>query len=388
VSSVIRSPHYHAVWQETETLNVITEPVQNEGIDGSYSRVLELDIGDLIEVSKGDTIRLVQHERISDVSTTQFGGTISEINATSYPNKAILTCLSQMERLLKVPTADHDLSGRTDGSAVRWILEQCNIDFDATDIKSAGYVLGAIRPVYWLKDQPAFEIIQQIDEVFGYRTIDIENNRPVRFKVKWDAHNADVEYTYTRGVDCEYWGNQRTQGGKSAIVNVVNVTGLNWTNEEDDGGDGCSRTVWARAYGVNAALGDDEYNRGMPFSSDIIQSEDLAKTVARRLIRQFNREPDTITLVALNDLNVRPGTVIGVSDDAYGIDLDLTAANYPFLVTNVDRRGDEMTLQCTHTEPVGTYDVLESGVQRVCNKNGTTTTTDPTPWEDDGTGTD
>ena len=387
MANVVRHPVYRMTVEDPPNseievpVELYSDPVQSEAI-GQITRVLTVEIADEPSIFRGQECTLYQDETLGSTSEIMFKGVIHNTEATAFPNVVKWHCVSYKARLRKVPTYDHDLSGMTDGEAVMHALDQCNVPYNIADIADSGYVLGAIRPVYWLKDQPGHELIAQIDNIFGFATIDIGASTAIRFKQKRTPLNADVEYTYTQGVDAHYENIVRTQGGADDLVNVVNVTGLSWTYEEDEPeADGCTRSYWARAYGFHELLGDDEFNRGYMFSSDFIQSERLAKRTARNIIRDKNRTPDIIRLTALNDLNVRCGTVIGVSDTAYGIDLPGGAGTNPYMVESIVRTGDSMTCIAIGGS-AGEFDELESGIERVCNKNGTSTTTDPPPWED------
>ena len=388
MSNVYRSVYYRLRVEdppnsEIQVPVIITgDPIVTERLTGTVTRVLQVQVNDTTGFDRGQEIDLFKYETVGATTEVQFHGVIHEIEGTP----PVWTCVSYKARTRRVPTGDHNLTGMTDGEAVMHVLDQCNVPYTAADILESGYVLGQVRPVYWHKDQPGSDLIRQIDEVFGFTTIDIANGRMIRFPVKWTPLNADITHTYTQGVDPTFWSNRRRRSGADDIINQVNVTGLSWTPEEDDAdfatGSGCTLTYWGRAEGANANLGSTiNRSRGQSYSSDFIQSEALAKSVARRLIRLGNRMPDTITLVTLNDITVYPGVVIGVQDTQAGNDLTAVATSAPFLVTAVDRRGEEMTLNCM-AGGAGTWDTLTSGLQKVCNKDGSTTTTDPAPWED------
>jgi hypothetical protein len=88
------------------------------------------------------------------------------------------------------------------------------------------------------------------------------------------------------------------------------------------------------------------------------------------MMRWYNRQPDTLTVQSLNDPNVNCGSVIGVKDEAYGIDLTADADETPYLILTIDRRGDEMTLNCLGGA-AGDTGTITSGVEKVCNATST-----------------
>jgi hypothetical protein len=156
----------------------------------------------------------------------------------------------------------------------------------------------------------------------------------------------------------------RRLGGKDQIQNRWEVRGVEYKSG------GCDLQPWALATGSNPRLGATQRVSRQSFQSDIIQSSRLARMVARRLMRWYNREGDEVTIETLNDPDITPGRVIGVRDAVYGIGL---AALAPYTVVTIDRQGSFMTLTCVGGA-AGNVGTITGGLDRKCNK---TTTEEP-----------
>jgi hypothetical protein len=347
-------------------VDLAAPPAQNEQLEGWTTYVCEAELADQPDLALGQSVRLAQVDFDAAQQAVQFRGIVDHIAVSSFEHRVVLTCTGPLARLRRVPTGDHDLTGMTDGQAVMHVLNSCNISYTAADIQDAGYVLGAQVPVIWHRDQPGWEIVRELDRVFGMATIEIGDGRIVRFAYDRAPGASLISRTFERGVDATFWRNERDYGALDAIQNVWQVTGASW-----DGADGCHYTVWARAEGANPAFDSPNVRvRRQDFSSEIIQDQALAEAVARRMMRWYNRQPDEVTIETLNDPNITPGDVVGVIDPVYGIGLTSAA---PYLVLAVDRRGQEMTLSCVGG-PAGSEGTVTSGVEKRCNKTTSNTT--------------
>ena len=335
-------------------------PVQNEQLEGWTTYVCEAELEDQPALALGQSVSLAQVDFDAAQQAAQFRGIVDHISAASFEHRVVLTCTGPLARLRRVPTSDHTLTGMTDGQAIKHVLDSCNISYAAADIQDAGYVLGAQAPIVWHRDQPGWEIVRELDRVFGMATLEIGNGRIVRFAYDRAPSAALISRTFERGVDATFWRNERDYGSLDAIQNVWQITGASW-----EGSDGCQYTVWARAEGANPALDSPSVRiRRQEFASDVIQDQALAEAVARRMMRWYNRQPDELVIETLNDPTISPGDVVGVIDPVYGIGLTTAA---PYLVLAVDRRGHEMTLTCVGGA-AGSEGTVTSGVEKRCNK--------------------
>ena len=356
VAPVERLTHYRYKLADIQ-YEITGTPVQNEYLEGAITRSLDVELYD--EPTLATNLQADLYQDIGAVTTPQFKGHSNRISASAFPHRVVITNVGPLARLRQCPTRNHNLTGMTDGAAVRYILFHCNINFVDANIQSNGYTLGEVQPIYWLRDMPGAEMIAELDRVFGMATIEIENGIILRFPYDRVPDEADITKTYTVGVDAEVYEDQRDRGDLDAITNIWQVGGLSWTSDDEEG---ITSTIWARGEADNAAFNPGDRNRAGSFQSDIIQSQSLAEYIATRLMRWWNRQPDEITVVADNDISVRPGTVIGLHDDAYGLDLTAGADENPYLVLTVDRRGDDMTLHCVGGE-AGAIGTVTSGIE-------------------------
>ena len=377
VAPVERDTHYRYKLADIQ-YEITGTPVQNEYLEGAITRSLDVELYD--EPALATNLQADLYQDIGAVTTPQFKGHSNKISASAHPHRVVITNVGPLARLRQCPTRNHNLTGMTDGQIVRYILFHCNINFQDANIQSANYVVGAIEPVYWLRDMPGAELIQELDRIFGMATIEIENGIILRFPYERAPSTANITKTYTVGVDAEIYDDQRARGDLDAITNIWQVTGLSYTTPESEGGDGATRTIWARGEADNPAFNTGDRNRSGSFQSSIIQSQSLAEYVVRRLMRWWNRQPDEITVIADNLISVRPGTVIGFKDPVYGIDLPAGAVNTPYLVLTVDRRGDDMTLQCVGG-PAGALGTITSGIEVIQNDDDSPGTSVPPPFD-------
>lgn len=336
-----------------ENVMITTDvPVRTqEQLEDSVTYVAEFNvIEETTPLSSNMTLQIDQLNRMlvddDGVQTRRmFTGIINHIEGTSYPNEATVTCTGRLARLRLTRTADLDLTGMTDGEAVMEILDRCGISYDPDDIFDYGYQLGQIEKVVWQKGTPASQMIQELDRVFSMATIEIGTGRVVRIpysRVPYDYSNSAIAAEFRRGdANTEFYENNRGRGDIEAIQNYWRVNGLSYQGAENTDAEGCNYTYFAVGQDAHAKLGAGVFIGPNEFSSDIIQSEALAKQIARRMMRWYNREPDTIRIVTLNNIFINVGDVVAVFDPAWGIDLTGTKR---YLVLNISRDGDDMTI--------------------------------------------
>jgi hypothetical protein len=207
MTALIRRPLYQFKLNGV-VVELAADPVQNEALEGTITRSVDFELKDKPTLATNVPVDLNLVERIASTTIPQFSGWTNKRSGQSYPNRAILPCVGPLSRFRRVPVlGDHDLTGMTDGEAWMHIADACNVPYDAGDIQDAGYVLGAIRPIYWLKNQKAHEFIAELDMVFGMATIEIGDGRVIRFAYDRVPDAANIGTTYTRGaIDAEVLG--------------------------------------------------------------------------------------------------------------------------------------------------------------------------------------
>jgi hypothetical protein len=350
------------------------EVLVNEAMD-NLCRVAEFQIAEQPAVTpeEGDpvVIYLLNLDDEPDTAQYVFGGKINAIEVQSQPWSMVIRCTDQLELLRRVPTADHNLTGMTDGEAVMEVLDGCQIDYDPADIFDYGYVLGAEVPVKWLAGVTGAQVIQEINAVFGTVLLTIGNNRVIRVPIQLPPADATGSYReYERGVSADWAAHGRSHGERDAIQNFWMVRGASIPSGADDE---CQSQPWANAVHGNPQLGSRRVRvTGQEFQSDLIQDESLAEFVVRMMMRRTNRLQETAVLEELDDPNVHSATLLTLVDNTYGIE---TGAGRNAVVTSVDRTGHRMTVTC-QCGPPGNEGTVTTGVEKVCNDTHTDTDID------------
>lgn len=354
----------------------------SQALAGSVTTVAEVALAEVPDGIETATVARIHQLDIGQAGTElgaptrqQFIGQVNIIDADSSPQGCRLTCTGRLARLRRSPLTNHDLTGFTDVEAASYILDICNVPFDEADISGWGYELGQRAPVLWTAGQTGADMLSELDRVFNCSTLEMSSGRVIRFPYHLSPYQyTDPDYaaTYRKGATgVAFYGNHRTRGDMDRIFNRWEVTGLSWSGEEDTADEGNRYQIYAVAYNENEKLGTSVYVPGT-FQSDLIQTEDLAKAIAIRLMEENNREPDTERIEAGNNLNVCCGSLLLVKDGTPGIDLD---QDRRYLVTNITREWDYMSLDVIGgaTGEVGT---VVSGIWKETPEGRTDTGTD------------
>jgi hypothetical protein len=343
---------------------VIGSVVQEEQLEAWTTYVLEFEAQEALDgaLVAGDEIFANYIDMEADEEIAQFSGYIDEEPGISYPNKVGVRCVGPLSRLRRVPNSDRNLTGLTDGEAVMHVFDYCNVPYTAGDIDEEGYVLGAIEDIIWHKDQEGWQIVQELDKVFGFSTIEVGAGRVVRFAYDKVPDSDNIVRNFTRGVNSRYFHGERVQGGLNRIINVIKIDGLSYECDGPDD-DKCRCRIWAKRQGDNSLLGTGVRTKPFTLQSDLIQDVDLAERIATRYMRWLNRTTDEIRVNCHNDPRITPGDTIGFEDDAPGIGV---LTNTPYLITRVARK-DGIAELTGITGEAGALGTLTSGLERECN---------------------
>lgn len=365
----------------------------SESLENSTTSVADISLADPASVNyrRGQQV-VIDHLRISNSDKksrnrmqTLFKGVIDSVAADSHPTSVRIRAVGQLGNLRLVTDEDVDLTGMTDQQAVMAVLDTCHIDYDAGKIDGAGYVLGLRQPVIWTAGSSGAQMVEELDRVFAYATIENGKGDVQRIKYSRIADDYDSVVpgrTFYRGQPgVTFYANSRDRGHIERIINFWKITGLEYEigdtavdgdgdGIEQEGKEGCSRKIWSECKSTNHKLLGNGVYVGGDFSSDIIQDSGLAKSICIRMLRWYNREEDTLRIECGNDPSITVGDVIKVKDNAPGIDLG-RSQNY--LVMAIQRSGDLMTLDCLGGDPGDTGSHI-GGIEECCGS-----------WADDGT---
>lgn len=331
-------------------------------------RVVEFELAEqpAAEPAEGDPVLVQWLDYAAGVAYDAFGGTVNSVEVESDPWAMVVRCTDQLERLRRVPTADHDLTGLTATAALREILDACNVAYDPADLAAVPYVLGARAPVKWLEGVPGSQVAAELNDVFGMILQTVGNDRVVWFRPDLPpADGAGAYRTFTKGTDADWFAHRRAHGDRDAIQNRWFATGAGVPCGPSAA---CTCTPWAKAVAANPQLGGRRIRvAAQSASSELIQDEALAEFVVRRQMGLTNRQPDTATLETVYDPNLHPGTKVGLVDPTFGI--DAAGARYCTAIA-VDATGPALsaTLVCG---PPGGAGTVTTGVEKVCNDTRT-----------------
>lgn len=308
----------------------------------------------------------------------QFTGTVNIPVGTSFPSNSQLTCTGYLSRLRRVVLADHDLTGMTDNEAAEYILDICNVPFDSADIHGWGYELGQVKPVIWTAGTSGASVLTDMDRVFNCSTMELGSGRVFRIpynRAPYQYDSPTFAEAFRKGSPGHaFYSNERTRGDIDQVQNYWEVQGLSWEGAEGAADEGVRYQVYARAYADHAILDPSIYiGVGQPFTSDLIQTEDVAKAIAIRLMQETNREPDTIRIDSANQYRIVPGALILVKDQTPDVDLQ---SDKRYLVTSVTRETDFMSIEGVGG-PTGATGTVSSGIWKETPDATTDVGTDP-----------
>lgn len=317
-------------------------------------------------VLAGDAVQMELIDLSTNTAWVMFKGFVDGFDVESQPHGVVVRCvglLSKLRMTRRSEDGDLLLSNMTDGQIVMALLDYCGVPYNPFDIASTTFLFGQRQNIYWRVDEPASKIVQEIDDLLGMKTIDAGGRV---FRIAYDlAPSVGLAYTtFRRGASTGLWRLHRAYGGMEQIKPVWRVTGVRATCGN------CECTPWAAARDT-AYVGSVAAET---VASDLIQDESLARAVATRMMRWYNRYPDEIAIEALTDPNVLPGQIIDVFDPADYI--DALSPGRAYTVVSVDRDGSVMTLTAVGGL-AGATGTITSGVEQVCNQ-----TTGDTNWED------
>lgn len=344
-------------------VRIADEPSITESLDG-FATVTEFELLDRpATIPAEDDVVQVWRVNLSDSTYIPlFGGYLLGRDVESEPHQMVFRAIDELSKLDAIrTTSDLDLTGMTDGEAWQAVAGVCGVSFDPLDIQDTGYVLGERAPVYWKVGSSGASVIQELDRVFGTKTMTVLNNRVVRFAYDRVASSANIQRTYTKGESADFWKHHKATGDSDQVQSMWEVQGGSVPCGDQDS---CSCVVWAKSIGTTPKKG--KMIQAIPtstFQSDLIQDEVLAAAISRRLMRWYNRVPIILSAEVETDANIHPGSVIGVFDPTYAFD---DTSTKPYTVLTCDKRGSFMTISAVGGVG-GSTGTTTTGVEQRCN---------------------
>lgn len=228
------------------------------------------------------------------------------------------------------PPAAAAFSNMSDEAIVRKILGLYGITDH--DIQGTGQLWATLGPRYLLVSEPGLQLIEELDEITGYKTWD-DADGVVRRRPLSGVPATTPARTWVQGVDLL---NVTREEDRASVANRVIAKGVN-----DIGADGVPYTITGEAVAPAAkdpqgrAYIPDPPGRTFDFSSLWLETQAEAQTYAERKLGELNRLTETISAdLAVGDNGVRPGMTVAIQSDK----VDLSSGSR-FWVEEVQYRG-------------------------------------------------
>lgn len=194
-------------------------------------------------------------------------------------------------------------AGMADEDIVDDLLTKAGIG--ARSILGAGEVLGVVQDVTLEKGTAPWDLINEIDQVVGYKTWDGPDGVVRRRRISGNPAGTPST-TYTQGVDIFSVRRPRLVRG---IHNHVIVTGL---AQE-------TLTPESERFADNPLVPNPPQYITYRHQSDLIEDGTLADVVSLRLITEVNRVVEEVPLVTKGDPRRVPGETIRVTASRLGL---------------------------------------------------------------------
>lgn len=210
-------------------------------------------------------------------------------------------------------------AGLTDGAIVKQLLDLCGVDYEASGIAEAGVTLGVVHPVTLGRKESPLQLIQSIDEAYGYRTYDGPDGLVRRVVNSGLPPTATIVLQEGQNIGASA---RRSQSLRD-VRNRANVTGA-----EDDG-----ITIRATAQEDSRAsprtgkpyIPTPPQYAAYTFSSPLLETYDNCLAHATRAVGALNRVQESCSLSLIRgNPRVQPGQGIAVVSPKLGYDISFT----------------------------------------------------------------
>lgn len=309
-----------------------TVDMSDETVSASASVVLSLEGQDPPAFKRRD---LLIRAGWNGFTVPVFTGSVEDDSIQLWPNSLSLRGAGRM-RLTQYRWGGPQIeyAGETDQYIVADLLYKSAID--NASVEGRSWTLGTVRSVKLRPGDYPSDLIEQIDQVTGYRTFDCPDGRPRR-RITSGIPSASAAYVYTQGENIFQLDQERTLRHLANKVVVRGLAqGLYVPNE----------TRQAESIHVPAQYGQPGYIT-YPFSSDLIETDEIAGSVAVRLLGEKNRVVKTVRFQCAGNPYLRPGMTIGVWAPKGGVSV-LTNYYLRGVSHIIDASGFVSTLTCEY----------------------------------------
>jgi len=241
-----------------------------------------------------------------------FAGELVTLDWTYAPTKIGLVCQGILARTrLEWGGDEYEYTEQDDAAIIRNLLEKMGIPSSAASIESSSWTLGTIDPITLKEGDVPYNIIQEIDDLAGYRTYELTTGVIVRRRVSGVA-GANAAITYSQGVTV--LPSPKRNRSRLGIVNRAIVTGVEYEGLTI-GGPGVAEASAANIY-IPSPPGFITEN----VQSALVEDDAKALEIAKRIVADKNRRPEVVEFEVPFDPRVQPGMTLGVAAD--GLELD------------------------------------------------------------------
>lgn len=276
-----------------------------------------------------------------------FTGEAADDSLDFWPNRGGIVCEGYLSRLnrglgIESMTADPDpttgirpsylATGIGDADIILALLTLWGVPAGDIQADDPPQTFGNIEPVTLGKDDPAWNLVSELDRDTFMRTFDGLDGNARRVQVTGLPGSAALTLVEGQTIAAP-GGRKRSRRG---IVNHVTATGL-----PDAGGPGV--TPKAEDFADSAYIPNPPRYQSETYSTPFFETEDQCDRYAKRRVAQGNRLVEQVSVRPHRARpDIYPGMTIALDAAHFGYD-----GNYVFFVQNVSHAWDEKSIKTT-----------------------------------------
>lgn len=275
-----------------------------------------------------------------------FAGEIDAITWRDFPGQVPLNGRDKFARLRQNwGGEDREYTSQTSAEIIRNLAEAAGFDSSEMNIEEGDWgalgpwTLGTTLPVVAKSGAPFWSLIERIDRLEGMRTFVDRAGKLLRRRISGNLGGSSV-WHFEQGENIYQAERTRRLEG---IVNHVVVTGLDWLDVLI-GGEGV-----ADVRAGNPFLKFPFEYISDPIADSLIEDNDRALAIAKRMVADKNRRPEGFSLTVPFNPRIAPGMVIQITHEKLE-----TQSGGRFLV-------DQVTHRLGTSPPVATTSITTLG---------------------------
>jgi hypothetical protein len=250
---------------------------------------------------------------------------------------------------------DREYTEQDSAAVIRNLLEAMGIPSSAAHIEGSDWTLGVVESVIAPGGRAFYPLIQEIDDLEGYRTFTVADGTIRRLRVSGNV-GLGASWTYEEGVNSIKITRRRTLEG---IINKCIVTGLDYEGLTVGGEDG-----GAVAFADNPFIPDPPRYITETIQSNLVEDDERALAIAKRIVADKNRRPEVFELEVVFNPKIQPLSVIRViHEDVEAGDAYLVVDRVQHTIrgnsarTTITTLGGNIIATATNIPPIALFDV-------------------------------